>query len=148
MPDSSKPVARLEQPTPIKKAKKKAASEPEPIIKLAVRLNEGVNEGLRSSIRYRGDLMVMALEALESVDLATVALVSVEEKMVRDTTISLPRPLHKKLKKIADDRASSMNILVNTGLVYWLAKRGRSPYARQRIALICDVVCSRNPRIR
>ena len=66
----------------------------------------------------------MAIQALESVDLVTVALVSVEEKMVRDTTISLPRPLHKKLKKIADERDSSMNILVNTGLAYWLEKKG------------------------
>ena len=124
MPDPSTPVVRLDQSTPIKKAKKTSTSAPEPIIKLAIRLNEGVNEALRSLIRYRGDLTVMALEALESVDLATVALVSVDEKMVRDTTISLPRPLHKKLKKIADDRGSSMNILVNTGLAYWLAKKG------------------------
>jgi len=124
MPDSSKPVVRLEQPTAIKKAKKKATAAQEPIIKLAIRLNEGVNEALRTLIRYRGDLSVMAIEALESVDLATVPLVSVDEKMVRDTTISLPRALHKKLKKIAEDRGSSMNILVNTGLAYWLAKKG------------------------
>lgn len=124
MPDPSKPVVRLDQSTPIKKAKKTSTSAPDPIIKLAIRLNEGVNEALRSLIRYRGDLTVMALEALESVDLGTVALVSVDEKMVRDTTISLPRHLHKKLKKIADDRGSSMNILVNTGLAYWLAKKG------------------------
>lgn len=124
MPDPSKPVVRLEQRTSIKKAKKKATPAQEPIIKLAIRLNEGVNEALRTLIRYRGDLSVMAIEALESVDLAAVPLVSVEEKMVRDTTISLPRALHKKLKKIADDRDSSMNILVNTGLAYWLAKKG------------------------
>jgi len=124
MPDPSKPVVRLEQPTAVKKAKKKALPAQEPIIKLAIRLNEGVNEALRTLIRYRGDLSVMAIEALESVDLAAVPLVSVEEKMVRDTTVSLPRALHKKLKKIADDRGSSMNILVNTGLAYWLAKKG------------------------
>jgi hypothetical protein len=123
MPDPSKPVVRLEQPTAIKKAKKATPAQ-EPIIKLAIRLNEGVNEALRTLIRYRGDLSVMAIEALESVDLSVVPLVSVEEKMVRDTTISLPRALHKKLKKIADDRGSSMNILVNTGLAYWLAKKG------------------------
>ena len=124
MPDPTKPVVRLERPTESKKAKKAAPPAQDPIIKLAIRLNEGVNEALRSLIRYRGDLSVMAIEALESVDLATVTLVSVEEKMVRDTTISLPRPLHKKLKKIADERDSSMNILVNTGLAYWLAKKG------------------------
>lgn len=124
MPDPSKPVVRLEQPSGVKKAKKQTAPAQVPIIKLAIRLNEGVNEALRTLIRYRGDLSVMAIEALESVDLGTVALVSVEEKMVRDTTISLPRPLHKKLKTIADDRDSSMNVLVNTGLAYWLAKKG------------------------
>lgn len=124
MPDPTKPVVRLERPTETKKTKKAAPAAQDPIIKLAIRLNEGVNEALRSLIRYRGDLSVMAIEALESVDLATATLVSVEEKMVRDTTISLPRPLHKKLKKIADDRDSSMNILVNTGLAYWLAKKG------------------------
>ena len=124
MPDPSKPIVRLERPTEDKKQKKKAPPAQDPIIKLAIRLNEGVNEALRSLIRYRGDLSVMALEALESVELAIVPLVSVEEKMVRDTTISLPRPLHKKLKKIAEDRGTSMNILVNTGLAYWLAKKG------------------------
>lgn len=124
MPDPTKPVVRLERPTESKKTKKAAQPAQDPIIKLAIRLNEGVNEALRSLIRYRGDLSVMAIDALESVDLATVTLVSVEEKMVRDTTISLPRPLHKKLKKIADDRDSSMNILVNTGLAYWLQKKG------------------------
>ncbi|WP_031498253.1 hypothetical protein [Bryobacter aggregatus] len=124
MPKPTKPVVRLDSPAGIKKAKKKTSAAPDPIIKLAIRLNEGVNEALRSLIRYRGDLSVMAIESLESVDLATVALVSVDEKMVRDTTISLPRPLHKKLKKIAEDRGSSMNILVNTGLAYWLAQKG------------------------
>jgi predicted transcriptional regulator len=51
-------------------------------------------------------------------------MVSVEEKMVRDTTITMPRTLHQKLKKIAADRDSSMNILVNTALAHWLAKKG------------------------
>ena len=124
MPDPSKPIVRLERPTEDKKQKKKAPPAQDPIIKLAIRLNEGVNEALRSLIRYRGDLSVMAIEALESVELAIVPLVSVEDRMVRDTTISLPRPLHKKLKKIAEDRGTSMNILVNTGLAYWLAKKG------------------------
>lgn len=124
MPDPAKPIVRLERPTEDKKQKKKAPPAQDPIIKLAIRLNEGVNEALRSLIRYRGDLSVMAIEALESVELAIVPLVSVEEKMVRDTTISLPRLLHKKLKKIAEDRGTSMNILVNTGLAYWLAKKG------------------------
>ena len=124
MPDPEKPIVRLDNSNPNKDQKKGAPPARDGIIKLAIRLNEGVNEALRQLIRYRGDLSVMAVEALESVDLTSVALVSVEEKMVRDTTISLPRPLHKRLKTIANDRRTSMNILVNTGLAYWLAKKG------------------------
>lgn len=53
-------------------------------------LREGVNEALCALLRYLGDLSVMAIKAHESVDLAAVPLVSVKEKMVRDTTISCP----------------------------------------------------------
>jgi hypothetical protein len=125
MTDSSKPIVRLQPSSAAKKAQKKTAPEgKEQTIKLAIRLNEGINEAVRTLIRYRGDLSTMALEALESVDLSRAALVSAEERMVRDTTISMPRLLHKKLKKIADERDSSMNILVNTALAHWLAKKG------------------------
>jgi hypothetical protein len=125
MTDSPKPIVRLESSSGAKKAPKKAVPEAkERNIKLAVRLNEGINETLRTLIRYRGDLSTMALEALGAVDLARAALVSAEERMVRDTTITMPRILHKKLKKIADERDSSMNILVNTALAHWLAKKG------------------------
>jgi hypothetical protein len=126
MTDSSKPIVRLQPSSAAKKkAQKKTAPEgQEQTIKLAIRLNEGINEALRTLIRYRGDLSTMALEAMDSVDLSRAALVSAEERMVRDTTISMPRQLHKKLKKIADERDSSMNILVNTALAHWLEKKG------------------------
>jgi len=58
------------------------------------------------------------------VDLTGAALISAEERMVRDTTIAMPRVLHKELKKIAVDRDSSVNILVNPALPHWLAKKG------------------------
>ena len=93
-------------------------------LKLAIRLNEAINDALRGLIRYRGDLSGMAIEALTSVDLENAGLISVDEKMVRDTTITVPRALHKKLKKISTDRGTSMNILVNTGLAHWLAQKG------------------------
>jgi hypothetical protein len=102
----------------------KSAPEKTPeVVKLAVRLDEGINDALRERIRYRGDLAAMAVEALETVDLANVALVSAE-RMVRDTTISMPVKLHRKIKKIADDRGTSMNIAVNTALAHWLATKG------------------------
>ena len=125
MTEASKPFVRLERKSATKKAQKKVApTHTDPNIKLAIRLNEGVNEALRTLIRYRGDLSTMALEALGAVDLTLVALVSAEARMVRDTTITMPRLLHKRLKHIADDRDISMNILVNTALAHWLAGKG------------------------
>ena len=125
MPDTSKPTVRL-APRSAEKApaKKRAAQATEHSIKLAIRLNEGINESLRSLMRYRGDLSTMALEALNSTDLAEARLVSPNERMVRDTTVTLPRSLHKKLRQIARERQSSMNILVNTALAHWLASKG------------------------
>jgi hypothetical protein len=94
------------------KPKKKAAGAVEHTLKLAIRLNEAINDALRGLIRYRGDLSGMAIEALSSVDLEDAGL------------ITIPRALHKKLKKISTDRGTSMNILVNTALAHWLAQKG------------------------
>jgi hypothetical protein len=125
MTDSSKPIVRLRPSSAGKKAREKTVPEgKEQTIKLAIRLNEGINEAVRTLIRYRGDLSTMAREALENVNLTRATLVSAEERMVSDTTISMPRLLHKELKKIADERNSSMNILVNTALAHWLSKKG------------------------
>ena len=106
------------------KPKKKAADQRDNTLKLAIRLNEGVNDALRTLIRYRGDLSAMAIEALSTVDLESAGLVSVDEKMVRDTTITIPKALHKKLKKVSETRDTSMNIVVNTALAHWLAGKG------------------------
>ena len=66
MTDSQKPFVRLETSSVVKKARKKVAVAPKDLnIKLAVRLNEGINEALRAVMRYRGDLSTMALEALD-----------------------------------------------------------------------------------
>ena len=68
MTDTSKPIVRLETSSAAKKAQKKAVAEAkEQTIKLAIRLNEGINEALRTLIRYRGDLSTMALEALDAI---------------------------------------------------------------------------------
>src|ERR1041385_1459432 len=126
MPDTSKPTVRLEPRSAGKTAdNKRGGQSTEHTIKLAIRLNESINESLRSPIRYRGDLSTMALEALDSTDLAKARLVVSDERMVRDTTITMPRTLHKKLREIARERRSSMNILVNTALALWLANKGR-----------------------
>lgn len=94
------------------------------IHKVAIRLVAGVNDAVRLLIRYRGDLSAMAIEAIESTEVATVALVSHQEPMVRETTISVPMPLYLALKRTAVERGSSLNILINTALAYWRKIRG------------------------
>jgi hypothetical protein len=125
MPKNDKPIptVRLASDSRNAPAKKPAAAGSTKVTKLAVRLDAGINDALRSLIRYRGDLAKMAVEALETVDLSTVALVN-PETMARDTTISMPVSLHKKLQKLADQRGTSMNIAVNTALAHWLAAKG------------------------
>ena len=118
MKEHEKPAVRLQNSAP-KRNPAKPNTAPDQPHKLAVRLTEGVNDALRSLIRYRGDLSKMALDALSTADL-----VSGDEPMVADTTISMPPALHKKLKRTAAERHSSMNIVVNTGLAHWLAKQG------------------------
>ena len=124
MKEQEKPVVRLQKSAVKKNPAKPNAPAADQPHKLAVRLTQGVNDALRSLIRYRGDLSKMALDALTTTDLTAADLVSSDEPMVADTTISMPQALHKKLKRIAADRHSSMNIVVNTGLAHWLAKQG------------------------
>lgn len=118
-----KPTVRLESGATGTK-RKEAATSSDQNVKLAIRLIEAVNEALRGLIRYRGDLSAMAIDALTSVDLESAGLASSEEEMVRDTTITLPKTLHRKIKKIAEDRGRSMNIMVNSALAHWLARKG------------------------
>ena len=102
---NSIPVVRLvggPAKIPGRKAEAETTAE---VIKLAVRLDEPINEALRTLIRYRGDLSAMAVEALGTVDLSSVALI---QRMVRDTTISMPVQLHEKIKKAAEERDTSM----------------------------------------
>jgi hypothetical protein len=60
----------LKPSTGAKKGQKNAVPEAkEQNIKRAIRLNESINEALRKLIRCRGDLLTMAPETLDSVDL-------------------------------------------------------------------------------
>lgn len=118
-----KPTVRLQGSfQPVQRAKSAPAAGQE-TVKLAIRLCEGVNEALRSLIRYRGDLSKMALQAFEDVDLANAPVVESGEAMVADTTISMPQMVRDRLRKIAASRNTSLNILVNTALAHWLAKK-------------------------
>jgi hypothetical protein len=90
--------------------------------KLVIRLLPGINEHLRGEMRYRGDLSTMIIEAISTVDLKAVRLVDLStETHIPTTTVALPKPIHAGLKSISKTRHTSMNVLVNTAVAYWLA---------------------------
>ncbi|HYK90507.1 MAG TPA: hypothetical protein VE398_17160 [Acidobacteriota bacterium] len=90
--------------------------------KLVIRLLPGINEHLRTAMRYRGDLSAMIIEAINTVDLQSVRVVELaSDSRLRTTTVGLPPSIHESLSAVAKLRNASMNIMVNTALAHWLA---------------------------
>ena len=90
--------------------------------KLVIRLLPGINEHLRGEMRYRGDLSTMIMEAIDTVDLKMVRLVDLStDTHIPTTTVALLKSIHADLKAISKTRQTSMNVLVNTAVAYWLA---------------------------
>jgi hypothetical protein len=95
-----------------------------PVRKLVIRLLPGIDEHLRSVMRYRGDLSAMIIEAINAVDLKSVRLVELAaESRLRSTTVALSPAIHDHLKSVAKARSASMNIIVNTAVAHWLAAK-------------------------
>lgn len=95
-----------------------------PVRKLVIRLLPGIDEHLRSVMRYRGDLSNMIIEAINSVDLKSVCLVDLaSDTRLTSTTVALPPTIHDYLKTLAKTRNASMNIMVNTAVAHWLASK-------------------------
>lgn len=93
-----------------------------PVRKLVIRLLPGINEHLRSEMRYRGDLSSMIIGAINSVDLETVRLVDLaSDTRLPTTTIALTPAMHARIKTAAKARNASMNEIVNTAVAHWLA---------------------------
>ena len=91
-----------------------------------VRVLAPVNETLRQKAMYRGDLSEMVAQALESVDLSSVPLVAMKwgQEEFRELTIQIPVKLRDKMVTASKRRGVSMNTLINTALVHWLAEQG------------------------
>jgi hypothetical protein len=91
-----------------------------------VRVLAPVNETLRQKAMYRGDLSEMVAQALESVDLNSVALVAMKwgQEEFRGLTIQIPVKVRDKMVTASKRRGVSMNTLINTALVHWLAEQG------------------------
>ncbi|HYA40494.1 MAG TPA: hypothetical protein VEF34_04290 [Syntrophobacteraceae bacterium] len=94
--------------------------------KLVIRLLPPLNDRLRTEMRYRGDLSKMIAEAINSVDLQKVRIVDLswDTRLEAATMISLPQKMHAALKALSKARATPMNVLVNTAVAHWLARKG------------------------
>lgn len=91
-----------------------------------VRVLAPVNETIRQKAMYRGDLSEMVAQALESVDLNSVPLVAMRwgQEQFRGITIQIPVKLRDRLAAASKRREVSINTLINTALVHWLAAQG------------------------
>src|ERR1700745_1636840 len=93
-----------------------------------VRLLIGLDKLLRAKRRYQGDLSASINDALLAVNLKTVKLVTLQGKKkqtARETQVVLLGQLIRRIKRIAYARGSSINQLVNSGLLAYYSKRAK-----------------------
>jgi hypothetical protein len=105
---------------------RRSAAESSDLHRLLVRVLAPINETLRQKAMYRGDLSDMVVKALESVDLNSDPLVAMKwgQEEFRGLTIQIPLKTRDKLVAASKKRRVSMNTLINSALVHWLAKQG------------------------
>ena len=121
-PRSSLPTVPLKQTKTAKRpatAVGKSPADPQVI----VRLMPSIDDVFRNVVKYRGDVSISIIEALNTVDLnkASVVDLSADRARLRTTTARLPRPLYEKCKAVAERRDISVNELFNTAVAHWLA---------------------------
>lgn len=89
-------------------------------VKICIRLVDPVNLPLRELVHYQGELTAYIVEAVESVDLGTVPLLSIHDVRGKDTTIRVSEGLFARLSKFSKERKASVNVLINTAVALWL----------------------------
>src|SRR5260370_10188647 len=91
-----------------------------------VRLLIALDKLLRAKRRYQGDLSASINDALLAVNLKTVKLVTLQGKKkqtARETQVVLLGRLIRRIKRIAGARGSSINQLLNSGLMAYYSKQ-------------------------
>lgn len=108
------------------KTPRRSKSSSTELHRFLVRVLAPLNETLRQKAMYRGDLSEMVAQALDSVDLSSVPLVAMKwgQEEFRGLTIQIPIKLRDKMVTASKRRGVSMNTLINTALVHWLAEQG------------------------
>jgi len=94
-----------------------------------VRLLSALDKLLRDKPRYIGELSTSINDALLSVDLNTVELVTLQSRQKqtgRETQVVILNRLRKRIHQVARKRNCSMNQLVNSALLAYYSKGGES----------------------
>lgn len=120
--DPKQPVFELTEDKSPRRGKKNTGDQH----RFLVRLLAPVNDKIRQKAMYRGDLSQMVVDALESVDLQAMQLVAMKwgQEDFRGVTIQVPVKLRDRLLAASKKRRISMNALINSALVHWLAGQG------------------------
>jgi hypothetical protein len=93
-------------------------------MKLFIRLTSEINDGLRALPRYRGDLSRFIEEALTTIDLYKVTLLSPGRVCGgKGTTASTGRRIGARLKAAANSPTVLRNSLANSAIAAWLSTR-------------------------
>lgn len=107
------------------KAKPESGTKPEDRVRLAYRLLFTLDDALRTLMKRRGELSMYVLEALDSADFQTMPLVDINlEIKAPEVNMFMPTELYQKIRTAAEKRDVSLNVIVNSAMAQWLAKRG------------------------
>jgi hypothetical protein len=107
------------------KAKPEPGTKPEDRVRLAYRLLFTLDDALRTLMKRRGELSMYVLEALDSADFQKMPLVDINlEIKAPEVNMFMPTELYQKIRAAAEKRDVSLNVIVNSAMAQWLAKRG------------------------
>ena len=107
------------------KAKPESSTKPEDRVRLAYRILFTLDDALRTLMKRRGELSMYVLEALDSADFQKMPLVDINlEIKAPEVNMFMPTELYQKIRAAAEKRDVSLNVIVNSAMAQWLAKRG------------------------
>ena len=123
--DKPKYVAVVRVGQKFVKAKPETGTKPEDRVRLAYRLLFTLDDALRTLMKRRGELSLYVLDALDAADFQKMPLVDINlEIKAPEVNMFMPTELYQKIRAAGKKRDVSLNVIVNSAMAQWLAKRG------------------------
>jgi hypothetical protein len=84
-----------------------------------------LDDALRTLMKRRGELSMYVLEALDAADFLKMPLVDITlERKAPEVNMFMPTATYQRIRTAAEKRDVSLNVIVNSAMAQWLAKRG------------------------